>query len=102
MEFWDLRVRDWVDEWRQTNQVPKLIKITLSLEHLDNRSRQSVEEVTRVIALTSSGVPPLFQVPGAPGTPGMFGQPGMPGQPGVPGQPGPPILPGGGTLLPRP
>ena len=37
MEFWDSRVNDWVDEW-QTNQLPKLIKLTLSLRRSDGRA----------------------------------------------------------------
>ena len=28
-EFWDLRKGDWVDEWTQTNQLPKLVRFTL-------------------------------------------------------------------------
>ena len=84
IEFWDPRVQDWIDEWRQTNQLPKLIKITLSTQHLDSRSVQTVDEATRVIALTSSGVPPNFQTP----TPGMA--PGLPGI-GAPGAP--PVIP---------
>lgn len=89
MEFWDLRVRDWVDEWRTTNQVPKLIKISLSLQHVDNRSQRTVDEVTRVIALPSSGVPPNFQVPGMAG-----GSPVM----NLPGSGQPPVIPSPGTI----
>ena len=89
--FWDERVKDWVDEWLQTNQLPKLVQIRLSLQHTDNRSVQTVREITRVVALTSAGVPPFFQTPMMPGAPGT---PGVPGQPGLPVIPGAPI-PGG-------
>jgi prepilin-type N-terminal cleavage/methylation domain-containing protein len=71
-------VNDWVDEWRQTNQLPKLIKLTLSLQHLDSRSVQTVEEVTRIVSLPSRGVPPNFQVPGMQPTPPGIGGPGAP------------------------
>lgn len=114
MEFWDSRVNDWVDEWQQTNQLPKLIKLTLSLRRSDGRASETVEEITRVIAPGSTGTPPAFQtpmlppgqpgIPGAPGTPGVPGAPGTPGAPGAPGTPGGPIVPGGpgGPALPMP
>ena len=101
MELWDARVGDWVDEWQQTNQLPKLVKITLSLKHTDNRSAQSVEEVTRVIALTSSGVPPMFQSPMMPNAPGTPGVPGVPGV-GLPGSGQPPVIPSPPSLNPQP
>ena len=28
-EFWDTRQNEWVDEWTQTNQLPKMMKFTL-------------------------------------------------------------------------
>lgn len=83
MEFWDTRVNDWVDEWRQTNQLPKLIKIILSVRQGDGRSLQNVREITQIVAPGSSGTPVAFQ------TPAM-----SPGQPGAPG------VPGGGFTLP--
>jgi type II secretion system protein J len=73
---------DWMDEWRQTNQLPKLIKLTLRLEHLDSRSIPTVEEFTRVVSLPSRGVPPNFQIPTMQGV-----------QPGIGGPGAPPVLP---------
>ncbi len=97
--FWDERLKDWVDEWLLTNQLPKLVKINLSLEHRDNHSGQTVQEITRVIALTSAGVPPMFQTAGQmPGMPVV--PPGTPG--GLPTIPGAPITPGGPGVVPRP
>ncbi len=97
--FWDERAKDWADEWRQTNQLPKLVLIKLALQHTDNRSVRTVQEITRVIALSSAGVPPGYQMPMMPGGPGTPGVPGLPGQPGVPVIPGAPI-PGGGVPPP--
>jgi type II secretion system protein J len=71
-------VNEWVDEWRQTNQLPRLIKINLSLQHLDSRSVQTVEEVTRVVTLHGRGVPPMFQIPTMQGGPPGIGGPGSP------------------------
>lgn len=87
--FWDERAADWADEWTQTNQLPRLVKLTLRLQQTDSHGAHSVQEITRLVALTSRGVPPSFQVQVAPGRP-------MPGVPGVPGAPpGGPVLPGG-------
>jgi len=33
MEFWDMQKEDWVDEWDQTNQVPRLIRVAISTEN---------------------------------------------------------------------
>jgi type II secretion system protein J len=83
MEFWDTRVQDWATEWTITNQLPKLIKITLSLEHVDSRAVRTVDEVTRVVALTSAGVPVMFQTSVMPGA----------GVPGIGGPGTPPVIP---------
>lgn len=95
MAFWDPRVNDWVDEWRQTNQLPKMILIRLSLKHTDSRSVQSVQESFRVVALPSMGVPPQLQSAAGPGGPRGGGPGGMPIVPSGPG--GPP-----GTVNPIP
>jgi hypothetical protein len=80
-EFWDPRSQDWIDEWKQTNQIPTLVKVTLKLA--DNPHSSMVrEEVTRIVSLPSITVQPGWQAPMQPG-----GRPGMP--------PGP--LPGGGA-----
>ena len=113
MQFWDTNRNppDWVDEWDEakTNQLPKLVMVTLKLA--DNpHSRRVTEEITRIISLPAMTVQPTWQVsrapggPGAPGTPGTPGVPGTPGAPGRPGMPGAPGMPGGpGSLqLKRP
>jgi type II secretion system protein J len=94
-EFWDPRLDDWIDEWKQTNSLPTLVKVTLKLGD-NNFSTQAREQITRIVSLPAIAVAPMWQVPrvgpipGQPGGPG--GQPGQPGgQPGTPGlQPGQP------------
>lgn len=91
-EFWDLRLQDWVDEWKQTNQIPVLVKVSLKLA--DTRfSHQVGEQITRIVSLPSVTVPVGYQVPRVQGIPqnqqippgqGQPGQ-GLPGQ-GLPGQ----------------
>jgi len=92
MEFWDMQKQDWVEEWEQTNQVPKLIRLELTTEN-PKRPFDRGEEFTRIIAPAAAAVQPAWQGGGAPGRPGPA--PGLPPiqQPGQPGQPGqPPVI----------
>lgn len=98
MLFWgeDKNPPDWVDEWREqkTNQLPRLVMITLKLA--DNpHSSQVTEEITRIINLPSRTVLPIWQVPRTAG-----GPPGQPGQPGQPMPPGQPMMPPGQQIPP--
>ncbi len=79
-EFWDVRLNDWVDEWKQTNQLPKLVKVTVEFAEPNQHGAysQRKEKVTRIVALPSITVPPNWQMPGVPGVPGMPGMPGVP------------------------
>ncbi len=79
-EFWDTRQNDWVEEWTQTNQLPKLVRIILRLS--DNpHSLSQREPITRIVSLPSVIVQPAWQKPMLP--PGAGGRP-LPGQ--TPGQ----------------
>lgn len=71
LEFWDTRLNDWVDEWKQTNQLPKLVKVTVQFSEPNQRNSysQRKEEVTRIVALPSITVPANWQMPGVPGRP---------------------------------
>lgn len=89
-EFWDTRLADWIDEWKQTNQLPVLVKVTLTLADTKHSS-QVRETVTRIVSLPAVAVSPAWQMPRMPGLPGVPGQP-IPGQPGQPGRPGTPGL----------
>jgi len=60
-QFWDLRARDWVDDWDQTNQLPRLVKVTLRFG--TSPSAQTRDEVTRIVALPSIAVPANWQRP---------------------------------------
>jgi hypothetical protein len=90
MQFWDTNKNppDWVDEWKEakTNQLPRLIMITLKLA--DNpHSSQVTEEITRIINIPGMTVQPMWQVPGGMGGPRGPGGPGTPGGLGGPGGP---------------
>jgi prepilin-type N-terminal cleavage/methylation domain-containing protein len=107
MQFWasDKNPPDWVDEWKEqkTNQLPKLVMITLKLADKPYSS-QITEEITRIINVPAMTVAPVWQVPrgmGGPGSPGAPGGPGVPGNPGLPGNPGVPGNPGKTTIRPQ-
>jgi prepilin-type N-terminal cleavage/methylation domain-containing protein len=87
MEFWDEKKSDWADEWLATNQIPRLIRISIVTEN-PKRPYDRGEEYIRLISPAAVAVQPGWQ--------GGGGAPGQP--PGGPGGPGgvPPItLPGG-------
>ena len=95
-EFWDDRKKDWVSEWTATNQLPKMLMLTLTFRRSNpdhNASFQQAEEVSRIIQLPSAMVPAAIQRPGQ-----QPGQPGLPGQPPVPNQPNQPLQPGRNPL----
>jgi len=98
-EFWDTRQLDWIDEWKQTNQIPPMVKVTLKLA--DNAFSSKVrQQVTRIVSLPSITVQSGWQMPrsqpgqgvGNPNNPNNPNNPGVPGNPGAPGTPG--LLPG--------
>lgn len=98
LQFWDPRANDWTDEWKQTNQIPKLV--TFTLRAALNPNSTALEEISRTVSIPSVAVMPFWQSPRLPGMPGMMPPPG--GTPGVvpPSTPGA-LQPGGGALQPR-
>jgi prepilin-type N-terminal cleavage/methylation domain-containing protein len=65
IEFWDLRNQEWLPELTTTNQLPRMVRVTLGLGHPSNRS--TAEIVSRVIAIPAMIVPREVQIPvGAP------------------------------------
>ena len=113
MQFWDSGKNppEWVDEWSdaKTNQLPRLVMITLQLAD-DPKSTRITEEITRIINLPSMTVQPVWQTaggaggiaqPGAPGSPPLPGASGLPGTPGVLPNRGPANNPGNQPVRPR-
>ncbi len=90
-QLWDNRLNDWVDEWKQTNQLPKLLMFTLRTG--DNAfAATAQEEVSRIVSLPAVAVQPIWQVPRMLPGPG-----GFPGPGGL--QPG--VVPPGGVANPN-
>ena len=94
LEFYDLTKKEWVDEWRKTNELPRLVRIALGLGKSAKNPRDPYDLVSTLVALPSVGVGGDLQGAGpapvggprqgAPGTvPGSA--PNYPGQ-GFPGQ----------------
>ena len=73
LEFFDAspRVNDWVEDWKQTNQLPKLVRISLGLGQDGQYSFKPQEAIMRTVALPAVPVPAAWQMagPGAPGGP---------------------------------
>ena len=94
LEFFDAtpRVNDWVEEWTQTNQLPKLVRVSLGLGQTGRYSSKPQEEITRIVALPAVAVQPAWQMAG----PGAVGGPNA-GRNPPPGDPGnlPPVPPPG-------
>jgi general secretion pathway protein J len=76
-EFWDDRKKNWVDDWTATNQLPKMLKLSLTFQRSTpgNVSYQQSEEVSRIIQLPAIMVPAALQRPGPPGQPGSGNPP---------------------------
>jgi type II secretion system protein J len=63
-EFWDTRLNDWTDTWTQTNQLPKLVRVSIQMlpPNRQNTSAE-VEETSRIISVPSIAVPANWQRP---------------------------------------
>jgi len=68
MEFWDNRKNDWKDEWTETNQLPKLIRVAITTENLKDAFAPG-EEYTRIISPASIAVQGAWQARGPVGGP---------------------------------
>jgi prepilin-type N-terminal cleavage/methylation domain-containing protein len=87
MQFWDSNKNpaDWVDEWEgpKTNQLPRMIMLTLKLADNPNSSRIT-EEITRIINIPSMTVQPVWQMARGMGGPNNPNQPPNPQFPRTP------------------
>lgn len=86
LAFFDAQKNEWLDEWKYTNQLPKLVQIALGIGKTAGNAGQPYDEVFTLVALPSVAVQPDVQggMAGGPRQPGMTNFPGQP--PGFPGQ----------------
>jgi len=78
VEFWGQNSRDWEPEWLYTNQLPKMIRYTLSFGHGSQRAVAPGDGFANIITLRSVPIPSGMQVAGPQGNPqgGGKGPPG--------------------------
>src|SRR5262249_56179446 len=62
LAFYDAQKNDWLDEWKYTNQLPKLVQIGLGLGKTAGNPNKPYELVYSLVALPSVGVAPDVQV----------------------------------------
>jgi prepilin-type N-terminal cleavage/methylation domain-containing protein len=65
VEYVDPQSGDWVTEWTATNQLPKEIRVTVGLGHLDQFSKESQQDMVSMVALSAVSVRPEWQMSGA-------------------------------------
>lgn len=96
MAFYDPRKDEWLEEWKYTNALPRLVQVVLG-QGRRGHSSDPQDVVTRIIAIPSVAVPADVQGfgPGVVTPPGAV-PPGMPPPPApvMPGQPLPSGTPG--------
>jgi type II secretion system protein J len=63
VECWDTNALDWTQEWDNTNYIPPLVRVTLTLAGNDNSSGDPTRMVAREIAVPSISVPVNAQNP---------------------------------------
>lgn len=67
LEFWDAKANEWAKDWKQTNQLPKLVRVSLGQGHTKGSS-QPQDVVTRIVAIPSLMINRDIQSPlGPPG-----------------------------------
>lgn len=66
VEFWDAQVGDWSDELLTTNQLPKMVRVSIGIGHAGTSASQPAELTSRIVALPSIAVTPDIQQPLAP------------------------------------
>lgn len=85
---------EWVQEWKSTNSLPKLVRIALGIGKAQKKG-EAQDVVYKVIALPATTVMPEWQIPQ-----GLGGQqpPNNPGNPGNPNNVPPGTMPPGGKF----
>lgn len=88
LEFWDSRANEWAGEWKLTNALPKLVRVTLGTGLPNIMKTKQEDLITRVVALPSIIVPREFATGANPQGPnnGGINQIGNPGGQGPRGR----------------
>jgi prepilin-type N-terminal cleavage/methylation domain-containing protein len=67
-EFWDAKQNDWVDEWNDTNQIPKVVMVSLTVgqPRTYSASTEYQRQLVRFVNLPSGGMQGAWQAPSVP------------------------------------
>ena len=82
LAFFDDRKNEWLEEWKYTNQLPRLVQIALGLGKTGNDASKPYDLTTSLVALPSVAVQADIQgaaPPPVPGAGGLTNQPGLRG-----------------------
>lgn len=63
VEVWDPVASEWADTWLLTNQLPKMVRVSLQLNYAANRGVITSPLLTTVVGLPTAGVQPAWQTP---------------------------------------
>ena len=63
VEFWDKVKNDWTEDWVLTNELPKLVRVSMQLNVVGARGARLSEMVVREVGLPTLGVQQTWQVP---------------------------------------
>ncbi len=69
LEFWDQRAGEFQPEWRWTNQLPQLVRVTLGFGRIGGSRSTPAEVVTRTVLISSQTIPLGANGGGPPGVP---------------------------------
>ena len=61
VELWDTTANDWTDKWVYTNQLPKMVRVSLQLNYPGQVKANTSQLMTSVVALPTAGVQPTWQ-----------------------------------------
>jgi DNA-binding ferritin-like protein (Dps family) len=61
VELWDTTAKDWTDKWIYTNQLPKLVRVSLQLGAAGYSKADASVMMTSIVALPTAGVQPTNQ-----------------------------------------
>jgi prepilin-type N-terminal cleavage/methylation domain-containing protein len=104
LEYWDDQNGKYATEWDYTNQLPKLVRITLALGHSDQYGGKPTDVMYSVVNLPAQAVHPEWESAQGGGgvTPPPVFNPGQSGQNGQNGQNGGRGFPNKGMNIPIP
>lgn len=62
LEFWDIRTNGWTTEWLYTNQLPKMVRVSLGYGRPNRFYNRPVEIQSQVVLLSAMSVPREYQM----------------------------------------